>query len=215
MAAPPIVLNLPANHRLLVAMPAAVANPPTPANLKDATRFKYEVVQELVRNPDLADGVIEATVMFEADVLAARQVAAAGGPAALAAAAIPGAPVAAPIAFVGLGLVLNAINRLETKIDRMDRKLVIIANGQRGTGAGTPFEEVPFPDGTLPSVPILAPPAQARPALPPIRDVDDIRQLSSANAGLYLQYHGQAQGANHAARRRRRVATLVGCLAPL
>ncbi|KAJ7657171.1 hypothetical protein DFH06DRAFT_1327999 [Mycena polygramma] len=117
--------------------------------------------------------------------------------------------VITPFVNSGIHLILNAIAKLEKN---MDRRFAVLTNGQRGAG---PFDEVRFPDGTLPSQALVAPAASPRGALPPIHDVEDIRQLSAEDAGFYLQYHGQDQGPNGALLRRRRVAMLVGCLVEL
>ncbi|KAJ6514015.1 hypothetical protein DFH09DRAFT_1374113 [Mycena vulgaris] len=61
---------------------------------------------------------------------------------------------------------------------------------RKSTGLHTPYTEVLFRDGSLPSVAIAAAPGQpGRAALPPLLNVDDISNLSWHDAGRYLINH--------------------------
>ncbi|KAJ7682588.1 hypothetical protein DFH06DRAFT_1389410 [Mycena polygramma] len=125
-----------------------------------------------------------------------------------------------------MGLILTALNNLDTKMKQIEvslkriegstgalaRKTIILANGQRGSG---PFQEVPFLDGTLPSVAIVAPAANPRAALPPLLTLHDFSTISSADAGSYLVLHGEAPGEDDTVARRRALATLLGCFRSL
>ncbi|KAK7055491.1 hypothetical protein R3P38DRAFT_1357940 [Favolaschia claudopus] len=130
----------------------------------------------------------------------------------------PAAPAVAPPLLAGTALILAALNRLEARVaarlDTLDRRLAIVANQSRGAGASLPFQEVLLADGTLPSQPVPG----ARNALPPLTDLDSIRNLAAVPAGIYVREYGLVPaGVNLPAVGQRRVmiAHYIGCTVPL
>ncbi|KAJ7677269.1 hypothetical protein B0H17DRAFT_121942 [Mycena rosella] len=149
-----------------------------------------------------------------------------------------GAPEAPAAPLVGdVPLILNALGalrtstdlrmdalerRMERRMDNFQRDLAIIGNMGKGTGQSTPYSEVLFLDGSLPSVAVPVQPAQGgqpavpgRPALPALTDVDQIRNLDFTQAGQYLTGHGIAPLPDATAARHRRIAQCVGCIATI
>ncbi|KAJ6544570.1 hypothetical protein DFH09DRAFT_1088444 [Mycena vulgaris] len=81
----------------------------------------------------------------------------------------------------GAAPILDAIaaleNRLNHRLDGFERRLAIASNMYRGTGYKVPYTEVLFVDGSTPSVLV-----SARAALPPLVNVDSIRNLTGRQA---------------------------------
>ncbi|KAJ7137831.1 hypothetical protein C8R44DRAFT_766312 [Mycena epipterygia] len=214
MALPQITLNLPPGGVPGLNTPALPSNPPSSADVKAAVHFKASVVRELMLLPQstISDAAIEATALYESDILNARQMGlllAAAPPAPGPVPAVPAAPMA------GVALVLAAVNalggRLDGRLDSIDRQLAINSNLAKGTGCAIPYAEVAFLDGSRPSVAVLGP--LARPALPLLDNVNKIKALTGPQCTLYLAGYGFVGIIPlPVINRRRQIAQYVGCL---
>ncbi|KAJ7831912.1 hypothetical protein B0H14DRAFT_2803972 [Mycena olivaceomarginata] len=157
--------------------PRVAANPPNPVDVSNAVKLKAVVAHELVLGRPVPIVVVEAVANYESDIILARQIALAPQPApptpgpGPAAAAAPPAP-AAPMA--GVALIFNtiaasnqALNRrldaLSVTLNDLQRETAINGNVAKGTGLHIPYTEVPFLDGTLPTVAVVAAAAQGGP----------------------------------------------------
>ncbi|KAJ6531186.1 hypothetical protein B0H19DRAFT_1273402 [Mycena capillaripes] len=128
----------------------------------------------------------------------------------------PGPPAAvAPAAPAGTALILNALAALEHKLniglDDLERNLAGLhrqtnGNIKKGTGYQIPYTEVPFVDGSQPSVAV-----PGRAALPALLNVDCIRNLTGRQAARYLTGYGVVPIPQRVSARRSRVAQCVGC----
>ncbi|KAJ7455308.1 hypothetical protein B0H11DRAFT_251579 [Mycena galericulata] len=129
----------------------------------------------------------------------------------LAPAVAPAAP-AAPLLAGGVAQILYGIVELQGRLNRMERELAINGNIKRGAGYDIPYTEVLFVDGSQPSLAVPAQPTQpGRAALPPLLDVDCIRNLTGPQATQYLKGHGVVPIPRAVPARRSRVARCVGC----
>ncbi|KAJ3804469.1 hypothetical protein F5876DRAFT_83110 [Lentinula aff. lateritia] len=82
-------------------------------------------------------------------------------------------------------------------------------NQTRGSGIGKPYDEVCFPDNTLPSQP-----GQGRAPLPMLNNMLDIRALSGEDVTTYLTNHGiLPENIPHLVTdRRKKLAEIIGCI---
>ncbi|KAJ7874038.1 hypothetical protein B0H14DRAFT_2718773 [Mycena olivaceomarginata] len=140
--------------------PRVAANPPNPVDVSNAVKLKAVVIL----------GRPVPIVVVEAIALAPQPAPPTPGPGPAAAAAPP-AP-AAPMA--GVALIFNtiaasnqALNRrldaLSVTLNDLQRETAINGNVAKGTGLHIPYTEVPFLDGTLPTVAVVAAAAQGGP----------------------------------------------------
>ncbi|KAF7315393.1 hypothetical protein MIND_00054000 [Mycena indigotica] len=115
--------------------------------------------------------------------------------------------------------ILNAIaNRqrdLVTEFTHMRRDVLILGNSQKGTGLGLAYAEVPFLDGSMPTVAVPANPGPARPALPELRTINDIRSLTGPQATAYMDGYGIGPAPQQVERRQEIIARYIGCYLPL
>ncbi|KAE9409010.1 hypothetical protein BT96DRAFT_1013149 [Gymnopus androsaceus JB14] len=117
-------------------------------------------------------------------------------------------------------LLADIINRLDTimtkfddrsrdimtKMDDMSRNIAISSNVRKGTGFTIPYTEVGFIDGSLPSQAV-----PGRAALPVIRTVEDLRNLSGAHCSAYIIGYG-GKPPRVILRRRQELAKMIGCI---
>ncbi|KAI0790515.1 hypothetical protein C8Q75DRAFT_806420 [Abortiporus biennis] len=96
------------------------------------------------------------------------------------------------------------VNHVDDQLIEMERDRAQTRNMTLGTGRINPFLPVPFPDGSFPS----------ERGLPPLRNLDDIVQLSDANVCEYhdLYYPDEVDNNATIATLRQRVKEAIGCL---
>ncbi|KAK7057633.1 hypothetical protein R3P38DRAFT_3252718 [Favolaschia claudopus] len=206
-----------------IPLPPAPANPPTQDDVQNAADLKAAIVAARARLTPIPADVTDAVALYEFEIVQARQISLMPPPAIPPA---PGAPQIAPIGGMGgMGAVLAAINTLSqqlvtlnTNMTDLRREAAINGSRVKRSGLQHPYTEVPFLDGTKPSNPVPAVPAQngqpaqlARAALPLIRNVDDVRTLTGPQANTYWTGHGIVQIPHHLPERRRLVGECIGC----
>ncbi|KAJ6544611.1 hypothetical protein DFH09DRAFT_1367812 [Mycena vulgaris] len=136
-------------------------------------------------------------IILRKQMLSARQIALQAPP-------LPGPAAATAHAdpLGGVAPILDAIaaleNRFNHRLDGFERRLAIASNMYRGTVYKVPYTEVLFVDGSTPSVLV-----SARAALPPLVNVDSIRNLTGPQAAQYLVGFGIAPIQAVPARQRR------------
>ncbi|KAJ3851451.1 hypothetical protein EV368DRAFT_65761 [Lentinula lateritia] len=90
----------------------------------------------------------------------------------------------APLA-TGIAELLAGQQSIFNTLAGMQKQLAQTINRTRGSGVGKPYDEVRFPDNTLPSQP-----GQGRAPLPMLNNMLDIRALSGEDVTTYLTNHG-------------------------
>ncbi|KAJ3914821.1 hypothetical protein F5877DRAFT_70381 [Lentinula edodes] len=121
------------------------------------------------------------------------------------------APLATGIAelLAGQQSIFNALAGMQKQLAQVDRRSACTINQTRGSGAGKPYDEVRFPDNTLPSQP-----GQGRAPLPMLNNMLDIRALSGEDVTNYLINHGilPENIPHNVTDRRKKLAEIIGCI---
>ncbi|KAJ7314580.1 hypothetical protein DFH08DRAFT_1087173 [Mycena albidolilacea] len=125
--------------------------------------------------------------------------------------------------MAGVAMILNAIaasnQALNGRLNDLQREIAINGNITKGTGLKIPHAEALFLDGTRPTAPVAAVPAQAeqvaqlgRPALPLINNVAALRALQGPEATHYLTGYGVAPIPHLVQQRQVLIAECIGCV---
>ncbi|KAJ4471216.1 hypothetical protein C8R41DRAFT_984157 [Lentinula lateritia] len=120
------------------------------------------------------------------------------------------APLATGIAelLAGQQSIFNTLVGMQKQLVQVDRRSACTINQTRGSGIGKPYDEVRFPDNTLPSQP-----GQGRAPLPMLNNMLDIRALSGEDVTNYLTNHGilPENIPYNVTDRRKKLAEIIGC----
>ncbi|KIK55376.1 hypothetical protein GYMLUDRAFT_99613 [Collybiopsis luxurians FD-317 M1] len=182
----------------------------------NGARYKKRIYDELAsQNPNVTSAHYADASRYEHKLIAAFDLAQLPPQAG---AGVPPAPAPAPIAPLVTGMaellagqqrILNTLVGVQVQLAQVDRRSAILANQTRGNGMGKPYEEVRFPDNTLPSQP-----GQGRAALPVLNTMLDIRALSGPDVTNYLRNHGiLPDNVPHSVvDRRKKLAEIIGCI---
>ncbi|KIK68751.1 hypothetical protein GYMLUDRAFT_732912 [Collybiopsis luxurians FD-317 M1] len=103
----------------------------------------------------------------------------------------------------GLHQIMALLLQINNSVGELKRDNAIVFNRGCGSGNTMAFREVPFPNGTLPS-------QMQNPPLPAILNIDDIRQLTSQQARLYLLHH-RIDIPAQVSDRKKKLALAIGC----
>ncbi|CCM05504.1 uncharacterized protein FIBRA_07727 [Fibroporia radiculosa] len=104
------------------------------------------------------------------------------------------------------GAIKDGIDSIEERQIKMHKTAVLLRNASLGLGTGTPFEEVPFEDGTYPWNTIYK-----RQTLPPLTNVNEVKELTGYKLrGYFVGYFPNVEVPRSRKNRRKAVLQAIG-----